>query len=719
MAQIRVELLGEFCLRDELGHEVPVRSPKLRALITYLALHPDQQVKRETLASLLWGESPENQARQSLRQAILSLRKSLGEAAADALEVDDNTVTFRSAAGRTDVAEFQTNIAEGKLDEAVAAYRGDLMEEPAVYSDAFEAWIAQERARLADLACVTMEALGNRLLKEGDSARAIQVGIQLQAQDPWRETGARLLMTAYVMAGRGAEALKHYQAVAAALRLELDTDPDARTIRLAEMIREGASIALLLDSEETDKNFGEETHNKESPGTAGLTSATRVRPRQWIGVAAVILVAIFSWAMWDTYSRAPVSTSTDSTDATAGIHLRDKPSIAVLPFANMSGDPDQEYFADGITEDIITGLSKFGLFYVISRNSTFSYKGAPVNVRDVARELGVQYVLEGSVRKTVGQVRISAQLIDAVADTHIWAEKYDGELKDIFRLQEDITQSIVTTIAPQFLSAEMERTQRKDVRNFDAWDAFIRAYWHFFRFTRDDNATAQNLLQKAIELTPNLAQYHGLLAVTHLMDALYGWSDSRDVSLSLALERAERGIALDDNNSLAIRAIGATHFFSKNHDVALSYYRKAVQVNPNEAENRALLGGALGVAGDYEGAREQFEAAFSLSPRDVHVATWYNYLAIAAFVAGRDEEAVEWSKKTVQANPQFPGGHRSLAASYGSIGKLKEATDARLKLQELLPHLTISQLRENLPYFKESKTMERYLDGLRKAGLPE
>ena len=448
-----------------------------------------------------------------------------------------------------------------------------------------------------------------------------------------------------------------------------------------------------------------------------VATKPRLPPRTTIAAAGVmVLVALAAVIIW--WRPWAPSVEPASVERMA-FPLPDKPSIAVLPFTNMSGDPEQEYFADGITEDITTGLSKFGLFFVISRNSTFAYKGVSVNVKDVARDLGVQYVLEGSVRKSGDRVRITAQLVDAIADKHIWAEKYDRELEDVFQVQDEITLSIITSVAPEYLSAEMRRAQRKEERNLDAWDAFMRGYWHLLRFTKDDNAAAQGLLRKAIGLDRRQANYHGLLAVTHLMDGLYGWSESRSASMREARESAERALALDDQDTLALRSIGLVHFFSKNHDVALSYYERAVAANPNEAENRALLGAALGVAGDYEAALEQFETAFRLSPRDVHIATWYNYLAVAAFVAGRDEEAVEWARKTVQANPQFPGGLRTLAASYGSLGRLTEAETAREKLQVLLPHLTIAQLRESLPYFKDPDDLERYLDGLRRAGLPE
>ncbi len=394
-------------------------------------------------------------------------------------------------------------------------------------------------------------------------------------------------------------------------------------------------------------------------------------------------------------------------------------SIAVLPFANLSGDPDQDYFAEGITEDIITDLSKYGSFFVISRNSTFTYKGTAVNVKDVARELGVQYVLEGSVQKSGDRVRITSQLIDAVADKHIWAERYDRKIEDIFELQDEISQSIVTSVAPEFLSAEMKRAQRKETRTLGAWDSYMRGYWHFMRFTRDDHAIAHDLIQEAIELDPNQANYHGLLAVAHTFDVFYGWSQSPEQSFRKALESAERGLALDDQDSQVIRSAGIVHFFMKNHDIALGYFKRSVEANPYDAESRTLLGAALGVAGDYDAALQQFETALRLSPRDLHIATWYHYMAIAAFVAGRDEEAAEWSIKAIQSNPQLPAGYRTLASIYGNSGRLGEAAAAREKLQDLLPHLTIAQLRENLPYFKNAEDLERYLGGLRKAGLPE
>ena len=448
-------------------------------------------------------------------------------------------------------------------------------------------------------------------------------------------------------------------------------------------------------------------------------SPRQVTPKYWwqmVSIAVVVMLVAAGFGYWSKYSLPQEETASIESMA---FPLPDKPSIAVLPFTNMSGDAEQEYFADGITEDIITELSRFGLFFVISRNSTFTYKGTSVDIRKVADTLGAQYVLEGSVRKSSDRIRVSAQLIDAINDKHVWAEKYDRELKEIFQIQDEITESIVASVAPEYLSAEFKRSKRKTVQNLDAWDAFMRGYWHLLRFTEVDNAKSQQLVRTAINLDSQRSNYYAVLAVTYLMDAFYGWGDSRDASFSKANENAEHALALDDQDTQAIRTIGLVNFFSKNHDTALSYYQRAVEVNPNEAENWALLGAAEGVSGDYDSALEKFNTAFRLSPNDVHIVTWYNYLAVAAFVVGRDEDAADWARKTIQANPGFSGGYRTLAASYGNLGQHTDAEAARVKLQELLPHLTITKLRESLPYFIEPDMLERYLNGLRRAGLPE
>ena len=539
MTAFRLKLLGEFSLRDAGGGEIAVKSRKVRALIGYLALNPGRRHERETLASFLWGDRFDAQARQSLRQALLTVRQLMGARAADVLAIDNETITLDGAALGSDIVEFETHAQRGELEAACALYLGELLQGLQVRSQPFESWLGGERTRLHGLACEVWEKLGTARLEEGDVEAAIEAGTQLAALDPFRESGHRLLMRSFAKAGRRAEALQHYRDFGDNLERELGVAPDPETVRLVDEIRDAP------------------------PAPAGTGEVPESAPPQ------------------------PAA---------------DKPVIAVLPFANRSGDAEQDYFADGITEDIMTALSKFGLFSVISRHSTFTYRGGSEDARDIARELGAQYVLMGSVRKSAERLRIGAQLIDAAHDTHIWAESYDRELADVFEIQDEITHSIVTSVAPEFLTAEMQRAHRKEARNLDAWDAFMRSFWHLLRFTQEDNAMARNFADRAIALDPHRANYHGLRAAAHVMDAFYGWSVSRDESLATGLADAEHALALDDRDTVALRTAGLAHFFSKNNDLALSYYRRAVAVNPDEGENRALLGMALGVAGDYDGA---------------------------------------------------------------------------------------------------------------------
>ena len=427
------------------------------------------------------------------------------------------------------------------------------------------------------------------------------------------------------------------------------------------------------------------------------------------GAVALLFALGWLWMVdWDPFKRGSDMSSAP-----------DKPTIAVVPFENRSGDPGQDYFADGLSEDILTELSRFGFFHVISRNSTFTYRGPDIEPAQVGQDLNARYILEGSVHRSKDGLRVTARLTDIESLQQIWAERYDVPFDQVFEVRDDIALSIVTTVAPEFLTAEMRRTGRLEPRNLDAWDQFIRGYWHMLRFTRTDNKTAQRLLTRAIETDPQQANYYGLLAVTHLMDGLYGWSENRDRSLELSLQNAEQGLALDEHDSLVLRSIGLVHFFSKRHSVALQYFRRAVAANPGDAENLALLGASLGVNGDYEGSRTKFEEAMALSPRDEHIATWYNYLAIAAFVDGQYEIAADWSRKTILANPQFPGGYRSLAANAGLLGNLEEARSARERLESLIPGISLAQLEESLPYFIEDDTLQRYLDGLRASGIAD
>ncbi|MCP4316036.1 MAG: tetratricopeptide repeat protein [Hyphomicrobiales bacterium] len=401
-----------------------------------------------------------------------------------------------------------------------------------------------------------------------------------------------------------------------------------------------------------------------------------------------------------------------------GLDLSDKPSIAVLAFENLSDDPGQEYFSDGITEDIITALSKFHWFFVIARNSSFTYKGGAVDAKRIARELGVRYILEGSVRRVGNRVRISAQLIDAEADHHLWAERYDRELEDIFEVQDEITQRIVSTVGPELVSAETQRAHRKNSEELGTWDCVMRASWHLYHFERKHNAEARSLLNKAVKIDPNSAIAFGQLAMSHLIEVGLGWAEVPAKNLAVASRAAKAALALDNRDAYAIGLMGVVERNQGRFEDAYASFEKALELNPNLAMAFGAFGSALALGGESERAIVQLKQAIRLSPHDPMIPTWFAYLAFAEFVSNRYGDAIQWARRAVKQRPDFAGGYRVLAASCAHQGELSQARTAVRKLLAAAPHSTLGYVRK-LRIFKNQADMDRYLDGLRKAGLPE
>jgi TolB-like protein/class 3 adenylate cyclase/cytochrome c-type biogenesis protein CcmH/NrfG len=300
--------------------------------------------------------------------------------------------------------------------------------------------------------------------------------------------------------------------------------------------------------------------------------------------------------------------------AAAPLPPSERPSIAVLPFQNLSVDPEQEYFADGIVEDIITALSRNRAFFVISRNTTFTYKGSAIDVARVARELGVRYVLEGSVRRAANRVRITAQLIDAANGRHLWADRYDRDLADVFAVQDEIAQTIAGELAPGIISAEMQQARRKDPSQLDAWDRTMRAHWHIRRFTREDLAEARRLLEQAIELDPTNAMALGDLSFAYHFEACFGWDEDVAQTYARAGEAAQRALAIDDGDAHAHSALAIYDLFQGRHEEALRRLRRALDLDPNSAFVRGYLGVSYGFAGDYEAALPALDEAIRLRP---------------------------------------------------------------------------------------------------------
>ena len=404
--------------------------------------------------------------------------------------------------------------------------------------------------------------------------------------------------------------------------------------------------------------------------------------------------------------------------AEARLAIPHKPSIAVLPFTNMSGDPDQEFFSDGITEDIITALSKIRWFFVIARNTTFTYKDQAIDVKRVAKELGVRYVLEGSVRKAGNRVRVTAQLIDAGTGNHVWAERYDRDLSDIFALQDEMTQTIVGAIEPELSSAERERARRKPPGNLDAWSCYQRGLWHLYRFTKVDNDEAERLFEHAEELDPGFSGAFMGLAIVRYWNVLFGHAESPEETLADAFAAARTAVSLDDKDAMAHWALGRVYTQMGESEAAFAELETTLAINPSFAHARYSLGWALLLAGRVEEALAHIDQALRLNPHDPSLWTFLTGRAMALQFLGRYVEAADDARRAARhpsANFLAPA---ALASTLGHLGETDEARAALKQACQLRPDFSGS-LMDRLFSFRDETYRACFLDGLRKAGLPD
>jgi TolB-like protein len=393
----------------------------------------------------------------------------------------------------------------------------------------------------------------------------------------------------------------------------------------------------------------------------------------------------------------------------------ERPAIAVLPFTNMSGDSEQEYFSDGISEDIITALSKLRWFFVIARNSSFTYKGKAVHMKQVGTELGVGYVLEGSVRRGGDRVRITAQLNDVTTGRHLWAEKYDRKLADVFAVQDEITEAIVAAIEPQLYAAENFHAQRKPPDSLDAWDLVMRALSHYWRVTRQDNVVAQALLEKAIAIDPGYGQALGVLATSYTFSAHMGWADMAGME-QIAERAALAAIQADSEDPWAHLALGSVFLFRRRFEDSLAEFESALDLNPNFSLAQGYYGLTLSYCGRWQEGCVAAQRALQLSPRDPCSAIFCGISAYSHFVGRKYDEATRLAREGIRQRGDFVGGHRVLTAAAGMAGKLDVAGAALLELKRAQPNISLSWLATHMP-IRDQSECEHYLEGFRRAGL--
>jgi adenylate cyclase len=597
---------------------------------------------------LLWGDRLDDQARQSLRHTLSRLRKIVGP---DVLVTEGDDVSIGKGMVECDVTRFEALMQDGSaeaLRAATALYRGALLDGLSLHEEAFEAWLAQERQRLQNMAVAALTNLADKELKADQAGEALKLARRAVELDAYFETAHRCVMGALASLGQRGSALEHYRRLERWLADELNARPDDETKRLRDRI------------------VADDGAQPSSP-------------------------------------RGPTIT--------------DKPSIAVLPFSNLSDDPSQEYFAEGIANDVITNLSKFRSLFVIASNSSFYYKGKSVKVQNVGRDLGVRYVLEGSVQRSGDKLHISAQLVESASGHHVWAEIYDRGAEDLFAVQKEITRNIVSVIGSSvLLKAEIDRLIRAPTKNLEAYDYYLRGELHHARDTKEDNLSARRFYEKAVQVDPDYTLAVAGISNCYLAEIWGNWFVSREQSLQQAERHALRAIELDEAEPWGYQALGYFYQFQGEIEQAIAMWEKAYDLNPNDFFTMNGLGYDLAYTGDPQKGLPMMEEAIRVNPYCGE--RQLRGLGQVYFLARRYQDAVDTLRKiTRRHRPSF---WLYLAASYAQLGRMGDAHAAIAQALKLEPELSLNheiKRREKNGLSAENSIHLR--EALVKAGLPK
>jgi len=441
----------------------------------------------------------------------------------------------------------------------------------------------------------------------------------------------------------------------------------------------------------------------------GNSPGARKRIIVFTVILMIILAAAYGAQIW-TRGQEP-----DPAGDTV-LSMPDKPSIAVLPFTNMSGDPEQDYFADGITEDLTTDLSKISGLFVVARNSSFVYKGRAVDVRTVASELGVRYVLEGSVRRSNDQIRINAQLVDGVDGGHIWAERFDGTMANVFSLQDDVNRKIVSALKVNLTAEDEKILDKIETSNPDAYDALLRGVEQYQLFSRETNALARDLFMQAVALDPGYARANANVALSYSTDVNFNWSLDRQQSIQSGLEYAKKAIELDDSIPQIYLTRSILYLSQRRYDAAIEAGLRTIEVHPDYADGQASLAFILSYSGQPERALEAIHRARQINPQGTGV-----YLAVEGrilYLLGRYDDSLKMLEESVARNPAFDRAHVDLAVTYVQLGRIDDATWSVEEALAISPDISLEKERRESNYMRE-QDLEPYLSALRKAGVPE
>ena len=733
MGRLTLQLFGGVQAHREGGADTALAGRKAQALLAYLALNPKHRCTRDRLATLLWGDRGEEQAHNSLRQIVRALRKSLNDESASILISDGDRLTLNPEAVAVDVQAFEhLSAADSReaLEQARALYAGEFLDGIDVKSEGFEEWLAVERLRLHDLAADMMERLSQLYLRSGEWHAALDAARQLLALDPLHEEGHRILMRIYDRTGRRSLALRQYRICEETVRRELDAAPAPETVRLHSEIR-ARSGAGVPDAEEMKTTAADQLNPRRfepaaAPGatnpavvadaTTTIASTERAGRGAWLwAVALVVIASAAAGIWWAGFLPTPQTMRPIASTAEAP-----RLSIVVLPFVNLGNDPGQEYFADAVTEDLTTDLSRLADSFVISRNTAFTYKDKPVNPKQIGRELGVRYVVEGSVRRSGNQVRVNAQLIDAETDTHLWAERFDGDTGDLLALQNEITVRIGVALGVELIGAEAARPTDHP----DALDYFLRGRAALNKAsTRDNYAEGISLLERALALDPRSVEVQSRLAINLVGRVLDQMADAAAADVARAEELVGQALAASPGSPLAHYAKGQLLRAQGRCEEAIPEYEAALASNRNWVSALSHIGRCKTYAGLIEEAIPIQEQVIRLSPRDPGIGLYYFRLGEAHLLQSRADEAILWLEKARSANPAMPFFHAFLASAYGLTGETERAAAELAEARRLRGEGYYSSIAGLTEFDRAPKIRAlveaTYVAGLRKAGLPE
>ncbi len=651
METLTLKLLGGLEARTDRHEALTTSTRKGRALLAVLATSPDMTRSREYLATLLWERSAEEQARASLRQTLSEVRKALGAGVEGVLNADAHRVWLDKSRVSTDMTQFERLAASSDIDDlegAMDIWVGEFLDGFSIRSaEVFENWLTTERSRLHGVWLNATDAYLEQSVVHGRTGRGIEAARRVLESEPLREPTHRALMRLLAAEGNRAAALEQYERCRAVLEQELDASPDVETENLARQIR--ADAPRLAPSEEVTR---------------------------------------------DPAPKSP-----------------ERSSIAVLPFQNLSNDREQEYFSDGISEDVITALSRYRSLFVVARNSSFAYRQMNVDARRIAAELGVRYLLEGSVRRAGKRVRITAQLIDGGTGDHIWAERFDRDLEDIFTVQDDVTAIIVSTTVGRVEADGAGRSVRKPPENLDAYDHCLRGLKDVHRYTRQGYALARKAFEQAVQADPQYARPHAWLSYLYTVNDYF--YDVCPDSLEDALKFGRCALSMDEHESQGHLALGLAHEFSWEHEQAAHHFERGLALNPNDDLLVVEYARFLQYVEREMEAIDWVRKAMRLNP---FYPDWYwNIMGRCWHVAERFAEAVDAFER-IEMPPFWVNAY--LAACNQQLGRIDRAKLHRDRALEQYPEFRISKYSRLFPY-QSAVVRERFLETLRAAGLPD